>query len=221
MTQLFHIVKWQSFKQIYAITDADLPKEIGIDPSLMVHLKVKSNSLKSEIGVLDYQATYDKLWGMIKERISLVLAQRGINPQDYFAQSSPQSGFAKLVDNAKLVERREDDIARYSYYEKQIYNTTVAVYNRDKMASQPAMNDKAKFNIQFGDVGYQMSIQDQVLMETHDLTYNLSTPAQILQQRDPFLSDEDAKQKYESNIAENKKGKPTAIESQPLTVIDD
>ena len=105
-------------------------------------------------------------------------------------------------ENAKLIERREQEIPRYEDYELQIYNDTVMVWNTDKDISTQAMMTDAEFHIEFGDMGLPVDIQTIVREETHDLSNHIISPIDIIMRRRNVSRDE-AISIYAQNKAEN------------------
>ncbi len=110
MVQLFHIIKTQSFKQvILAGATGDIPPKVYSDPASWM-----TTGKDVSVTMLDLQSDYIKLWEAIKERVVMVLAQYGIPPNDFLQTSSPSSGFAKIVENSKLIEQIRMNLANAS-----------------------------------------------------------------------------------------------------------
>jgi hypothetical protein len=212
MVQLWHVIKYQSFKQGY-IVGKNVPDEFLSDPSAWIALSGGiDGKASSSAGVLDVQSNYDRLWALIKERVSLVLAQYGVSPSQFFMTSSPQSGYALQVQNGRIVEKREEDLPRYSQYEQELYDKTVMVWNTDKSEAERSMATDAVFSIEYGDVAYPIDTASQVQLEQHELTNALTSPVSLIMKRNESLTKEQAEKEY----AENKEYKPQAMSAKEL-----
>jgi len=134
------------------------------------------------------------------ENIKLQLELVALNNHLYITFSDTggevPSGIALKIKDVERMEDYQDDKEMFRMFEKQLYmiEREIASYNN---ISLPKASD---FKIDFHDVEYPMTIQDQILINNFDLANNLTTQAHILMKNNKDLDLEGAIEQ----IAQNK-----------------
>ena len=110
----------------------------------------------------------------------------------------------------KDMERKEDyfdDIALWRMYEKDLYEIerVITEYNGISLPSSD------KFRVDFEEVEYPKTVQDQITKDTFDLEHNLTTEAKIMVRDNKDLTVEEA----QKIIDENESINGTKIEEEP------
>lgn len=134
------------------------------------------------------------------ENIKLQLELVALNNHLYITFSDTggevPSGIALKIKDVERMEDYQDDKEMFRMFEKQLYmiEREIASYNN---ISLPKASD---FKIDFHDVEYPMTTQDQILINNFDLANNLTTQAHILMKNNKDLDLEGAIEQ----IAQNK-----------------
>ena len=111
----------------------------------------------------------------------------------------------------KDLERKEDyfdDIAMWRLYEKDFYDVerTIAEYNGIHLSEE--------FGVDFAEVEYPTTVQDQILRDTFDLDQNLITRAKIMVRDNKDLTVEQAQEIIDANRTANEKENKQSIFAQ-------
>ena len=134
------------------------------------------------------------------ENIKLQLELIALNNHLYITFSDTggevPSGIALKIKDVERMEDYQDDKELFRVFEHVLYKKEreIAQYNNISLP-----NDE-NFKIDFYDVEYPMTIQDQILQDDFMLKHNLTTEAHILMRDNKDLSFDDAV----AQIAENK-----------------
>ena len=108
------------------------------------------------------------------------------------------------------MERKEDyfdDIALWRMYEKDLYEIERVITEYNGISLPPS----DKFRVDFEEVEYPKTVQDQITKDTFDLEHNLTTEAKIMVRDNKDLTVEEA----QKIIDENESINSTEIEEEP------
>ena len=146
----------------------------------------------------------------IKTTIDLVAQDNHLYVQ--FAQDGGEtpSGVALKIKDLSRYEDWQDDLDLYRIYEHNFYNL------EKQLASVFGVKLPDTLKINFAEPEYPMSVDDQIKLEQHELTNNLTTEWQILQRHNKDLSDKEAQDIIEENRrinSANKKDEQTGTRS--------
>ena len=213
LTHLNSLLKFQSYKQAYIITDnkTRIPKEMMLDPMMM--LLIKSAEGKGQVGVLDLQADIKATWETIKERITTVLAQQGISPQNYELSGTPQSGFALKINNQGKMEAREAQLPHYRKKEKELFELSRVVYNYHNPNEQIPMDMEFQFDP--AEIKFPMTQEETQNEFTFRKQYNAATAIDLIRSINPDLTEEQAREVYIKNKEFNQAETPTVTMAPP------
>lgn len=144
------LIKYQSWKQGYIISDLDMPGNMLMDPAEWIKVPASKNGGTTDVGLLDLQASIKDQWEVIVERIALGVAQYGIDVESLVRKGgSPESGFSLEIRKEGLREIREAQIPIYRAAEKDLFEKTRIVYNFHN--PDAPINPESKFFIDFGE----------------------------------------------------------------------
>lgn len=215
---LNELIKYQSYKQIFVkASDAtSFPSSWNLDPQSVIALTDTDNN--TDIGTLDLQSDITKIMELIRDRIIMVFSQVGIPPSAIQLSGTPESGIAIRLDKQSLMEFREDDIEIYREKEKALFEVVRIINN---FHNTEKISEDAEINIDFAEITFPTTRQEEAAADALEIQNNSLTGWQILQRKNPDLTDDQAKEKYQENkdFNSNQLGGLSEIE-QPKNVIE-
>ena len=112
------------------------------------------------------------------------------------------SGISLMIKDMERKEDYYDDIALWRMYEKQFYDVerTIAGYN--------GVNLPEEFGVDFEEVEYPKTIQDQILKDEFDIKNNLITRAKIMVRDNKDLTVDQAQAIIDENRSINEQENP-------------
>jgi hypothetical protein len=136
--------------------------------------------------------------------IDFVLKQaaicNGLTAATMSTNPTQESGIAKLVGNSELEEQRRDQIALFAGYEQQLFELFRRVWNHHNPQRQ--MSQAATLRVQFHDPKPALSAIEQARTWETLLDRQLISPVDIMIERNPDLTREDAKARLREIRAE-------------------
>lgn len=219
MIHINNIMKFQSYilMWIKASDKKSFPKSWDIDmSSILALLDTDGNT---EVGSVDLQAKIRDIWLTLIERVILLYGSRGIPPSAIRIEGTPESGIKAHIDKQALLEAREDDIEIYREKENDLFEIIRAVNNEHNTLK---ISEDAELSIDFAEITFPTTRQEDAAADSIEITNNTLTGWQILQRKNPDLSDDEAKEKYSNNkdFNSNSLGGLTTIE-QPSNVTEE
>jgi len=141
----------------------------------------------------------------IKFQIELVASNNHLWIQWAESGGEVPSGISLMVKDMERKEDYYDDVSLWRLYEKELYDIerTIAGYNGISLPEE--------FGIDFYEVEYPKTVQDQILKDEFDLKQNLITQAKIMVRENKDLS----LQQAQSIIEENKSVNADIIQEAP------
>tara|TARA_R100000081_G_C4778919_1_gene150273 strand:- start:510 stop:1043 length:534 start_codon:yes stop_codon:yes gene_type:complete len=116
-----------------------------------------------------------------------------------FAESGGEvpSGISLMIKDMERKEDYYDDIALWRMYEQDFYNVerVIAGYN--------GINLPEQFGVDFEEIDYPKTVQDQILKDQFDIQNNLTTRAKIMVRDNKDLTVEQAQAIIEENKSVN------------------
>jgi len=115
------------------------------------------------------------------------------------------SGISLMIKDMERKEDYYDDIALWRMYEKQFYEVerVIAGYNGIEFSEE--------FAVDFEEVEYPKTVQDQILKDQFDIDNNLSTRAKIMIRDNKDLNVKQAQKIIDDNRKVNEKERPNPI----------
>jgi hypothetical protein len=135
----------------------------------------------------------------IKFQIELVATNNHLWIQWSEEGGEVPSGISLMVKDMERKEDYYDDIALWRMYEKDLYEIerVIAEYNGISLPSSD------KFRVDFEEVEYPKTVQDQISKDTFDLEHNLTTEAKIMVRDNKDLTIKEAEGIIEKNMETN------------------
>ena len=133
----------------------------------------------------------------IKFQIELVASNNHLWIQWAESGGEVPSGISLMIKDLERKEDYFDDIALWRMYEQEFYKVerTIADYNNISLPEE--------FGIDFEEVEYPTTIQDQILKDEFDLSQNLITRAKIMVRGNKDLTIEQAQETIDANRQTN------------------
>jgi hypothetical protein len=133
----------------------------------------------------------------IKFQIELVASNNHLWVQWAESGGEVPSGISLMIKDLERKEDYFDDIALWRLYEQDFYRVekTIAQYNNIALPEE--------FGIDFEEVEYPTTIQDQILKDEFDLSQNLVTRAKIMVRDNKDLTIEQAQETINANRQTN------------------
>ncbi|MDE0954713.1 MAG: hypothetical protein OR994_08545, partial [Candidatus Poseidoniales archaeon] len=144
----------------------------------------------------------------IKFQIELVASNNHLWIQWAESGGEVPSGISLMIKDLERKEDYFDDIALWRLYEKDFYSVEriIAGYN--------GFNLPEDFGIDFEEVEYPTTVQDQITKDTFDLEQNLVTRAKIMVRDNKDLSEEQAQGMIDANRQTNESESKQSIFAQ-------
>ena len=145
----------------------------------------------------------------IKFQIELVATNNHLWIQWSEEGGEVPSGISLMVKDMERKEDYFDDIALWRMYEKDLYEIerVITEYNGISLPSSD------KFRVDFEEVEYPKTVQDQIAKDTFDLEHNLTTDAKIMVRDNKDLTVEEAQKIIDENESIN--GTEPEVEEVP------
>jgi len=144
----------------------------------------------------------------IKFQIELVASNNHLWIQWAESGGEVPSGISLMIKDLERKEDYFDDIALWRLYEKDFYNVerVIAGYN--------GINLPENFGIDFEEVEYPTTVQDQILKDEFSLNHNLTTRAKIMVRDNKDLTIEQAQEIIDANRQTNENESQQSIFAQ-------
>lgn len=141
----------------------------------------------------------------IKFQIELVASNNHLWIQWAESGGEVPSGISLMVKDMERKEDYYDDIALWRLYEKDLYEIERVI------ASYNGINLSEEFGVDFYEVEYPKTVQDQILKDNFDLENNLITQAKIMVRENKDLTVEQAQAIIDNNRGFNEQTKQQSI----------
>ena len=135
----------------------------------------------------------------IKFQIELVATNNHLWIQWSEEGGEVPSGISLMIKDMERKEDYFDDIALWRMYEKEFYNIERAVAEYNGVS----LPESDKFRVDFEEVEYPKTVQDQISEDTFSLEHNLTTEAKIMVRDNKDLTLKEAQAIIEENEAVN------------------
>lgn len=195
------LMKYTTWPQPYAIVPNEkaMPDATKTGPG--VGQKVIDSTGTAKMGVLDTTSDIMAVWTTIMERAKMGIAAYGISPSRFTLTGTPATGISLKMDSRGLEEIRNEDRIHFTAIEKELFRVTRVVNNAE--FPKNLIDVKATLEIDYAETDYPDAPAEQIAIETHELSHNLTTPAKLLMRRNPDLDIDDATAEIEQNKVAN------------------
>jgi hypothetical protein len=139
----------------------------------------------------------------------------GLAQSSEIGQSSVASGYAKMLDNWDIIEKREEDIAVLQDFERELFDVTRAVveYEGLETFSEAAAG---KFYVEFCEYEFPQDPKVEIDVKKLKLDLGLWTPLDDLMEDDPTLTKDEAFAVIEENLTIRNRMRDEFGMTQPL-----
>jgi len=144
----------------------------------------------------------------IKFQIELVATNNHLWVQWAESGGEVPSGISLMIKDLERKEDYFDDIALWRLYEQEFYSVERAI------AHHNGISLPEEFGVDFEEVDYPTTVQDQILRDNFDLQNNLITRAQIKVRDNKDLTEEQAQREIDANREQNDKEAKQSIFNQ-------
>lgn len=208
LTELNQLIKMQSFSVPVIIGDAP-PEGVTIDPSnfLSIPLGDATGKGQPDFKFVSPDPKIKDILEAIGETVRRIADDWGLSMDSFKLSGSPASGLSLKLSNLRLLERREDDVALYLDYEKELFDVMRAVHNAHA-APADQIPEKAEFSINFSEMEFPEDPTAEDARWITRIQQNIKTRAQWLMSVDSDIaSAEDAEKILLANMESNARTK--------------
>lgn len=144
----------------------------------------------------------------IKFQIELVASNNHLWIQWAESGGEVPSGISLMIKDMERKEDYYDDIALWRLYEREFYDVekVIAGYNDIQLSDE--------FGIDFEEVEYPTTVQDQILKDEFDLLHNLTTNAKMMVRDNKDLTEVEAESRIKENRVSNEQAEKQSIFTQ-------
>ena len=193
LTDIWRTLDFQSNGILY-VKGAKMPgnkqgvntAELDVGPNAAVFLPEHG-----EVGFAAPKAPVQDTLAAIEFLMKQAAITNGLPAGSMSLNPTEQSGVSRIVANTELEELRRDDIAMFARVERQLFHSIRTVWNVHNPANR--MSDAATLLVDFYDPKPVVSVAEQVKEWQGLLELGLISPVDILIERNPDLTREDAK----------------------------
>lgn len=177
--------KDSGFKQI-AVTgrQEDVPADQVMGGPIPIYLGDEGTA-----SVLDLMPALEKFTQMWKERELSLAAKHGINAAAYKGESSPQSGFAKKLDQDKVLKESKRRRKFFAKAEQDLYTLTALELEQNPIKDIGKLDPKAQLETDFAEPTFEEDPQNQASTDALNIKMNVVSIIDILRRDNPDLSD--------------------------------
>jgi hypothetical protein len=187
LSDLFYTLQFQGFGVGY-VSGADFEGSelLTIGPGSMMTLPKDG-----EIGFATPNAPIEASLAAIEFLTKYAAITNGLPAATVSPDLAEESGVAKIVGNRELEELRRDDIATFARVEEQLFQVFRVVWNAHNPGRQ--IGEAATLTVDFFDPKPSVSAVEQLKEWEGLLEMGLISPVDIIIERNPDLSRDDAK----------------------------
>lgn len=163
---------------------------------------------EGQYGIASPEGNVEDAINNLKFQIELVASNNHLWIQWAESGGEVPSGISLMIKDLERKEDYYDDIALWRLYEQDYYRVerAIASYNDVELPEE--------FRIDFHEVEYPTTVQDQILKDEFDLKHNLITQAKILARDNKDLSLDEAQTIIDDNRSKNEQSNKQSIFNQ-------
>jgi len=190
----------------------DQPWIKSIDKKDAVNFKVGPHRVwyaeddMGEFGTLGFNPKITETMETIRSLIQLIGWTYNVHI-DWSMQGSPASGFSLLIQNIDLLEARQDDVDICKIYEKEIYEVIqiqTEILDTDTN-TLPKLDKEVRLIVDFDEIDFPINEQEKREADDWDISHNIKSEIDLIQERNPDMDVEEAILKWEDNKKFNSK----------------
>ena len=145
--------------------------------------------------------------------IKLNSGSYGMPPSAWAQEEKALSGFAKMIDSEELLEDRDEQVNDYVRVEKQAFEASRAVFNRNHPVEGEHVNPEITLEVSFDEIEFPETPQDAAAAAAIEIQNNLSSAVDWIMKKRKISSREEATKLLEQIVKENAQVKKTMAEA--------
>ena len=167
-----------------------------------VHKDMETPSLSFVAPESDVMNTLE----LIQRYLDWDAASEGLPRSSWATDVIEESGISKYMDNVEMLENRDDGIAQWVNIERELFETSVMVYNRWAVAhGKKPMPENITIDVVFPDASFPESPTEAATRWTVEITGNMASLVDYHMETGNFASREDAFKHAKTIVEENAK----------------
>jgi hypothetical protein len=202
-TNLYRVSVFQTHGQAVSI-NAGLKGEVEVGEDKILQIENAGAEGKQSADFYFRQAS--PLVAEVKDLIDWTLrslqTDEGLNPNSAQIETNIASGVAKIMDNADLNEIRADDRQVLEDFEHDLFEVIRVVASQEQIAN---IGKEAKFSIRFAEPKVVKTVDEQIKEADSGIKNGIMSRVDLILEKYPELTREQAEQKLQQNLIENKK----------------
>lgn len=139
--------------------------------------------------VLDMQPNLQPMTDLCESRQLEQAGAYGMSPDGYKMTAAPQSGFAKKLDQKKLLKENKRIRKFFAESEQDLYSLLAIVLKESPIDGVPELNADDELTVDFGEPEYEEDPKIQAMVDAQDIDLNLTSIVEILKRRNPDLDE--------------------------------
>lgn len=184
LTDLLYILRMQGFGVGYV---KGMKGELSnVDPGTFFNLPEGG-----ELGFAKTNAPVAEALAALDFLLKQAAVSNGLPASSLTTDPTDESGVARIVGNRELEEMRRDDVDLFRGYERRLFRLVRAVWNHHNPARK--MGEKAELVVDFYDPKPAVDPDKQASLWDSLLAMGVISPVDIVMERNPDLSREEAK----------------------------
>lgn len=153
--------------------------------------------------VLDLQPALDQHTNLWKERERALANRYGISESSYDNSSIPQSGFAKKLDQAKILSESKRRRKFFAKSEQKLYTVTAQLLKARPVKTIPNLDPAMTLKTDFAEPTFEEVPKEQAEVDALELKFNAISIVDILRRKNPDLNDVELIQMAHRNMRIN------------------
>ena len=187
LTDLLYVLRMQGFGVGYV---KGMRGELThIDPGTFFNLPTDG-----ELGYAKTNAPVADTLAMLEFLLKQAAVSNGLPASSLTTDPTDESGVARIAGNRELEEMRRDDIELFRRYERRFFDIVRTVWNYH--LPNKKISENAELFIDFYDAKPSIEPDKQAALWDSLLSMGVISPIDIIMERNPDLSREEAKAKY-------------------------
>lgn len=191
LTLLGYAIDFQGFSLCYVKSESQPKKEdqnIKLGPRSVMFL-----SQQGDVGFASPDAPINEVLAAISFLMKQAAITNGLSASIITTDDKQMSGVSRITSNREMEELRRDDIALFTEYERKLFNIFRIIWNYHNPDRQ--MSNEVQLLVNFYDPQPVIDARDQVQVWSQLMEMGIISPVDIIMERDPDLTREEATEK--------------------------
>jgi hypothetical protein len=214
LIQLMDLLIMQGHGQA-VLTNARIEGDIKTGPKHPLLLNPATPEQAADFKFVSVNGKVAEITQAIDWIINKAMVMYGMSQSSEAGQSQVASGYAKLLDNWDIIERRDEDKAVLAEFEKCLFDVTRQVVEYEGLETFPE-NASENFFVEFPEYDFPQEPKAELEVKKAKMDLGLWTPVDDLMEDDPTLTKDEALAIIEENLATRNRIRDEFGMTQPL-----